>query len=490
MSDPRPGAVVVLAAGEGTRMKSVTPKVLHRICGRPLLGHVLGACAALDAEQTVVVVGHARDEVTALLHEQHPDAAPVVQDRQNGTGHAVRFALDSLPDVTGPVVVVPGDAPLLTADTLGRLVAAYQAGSAAATLLTAVVPDPAGYGRVLRDPASGAVTAIVEERDATPEQRAVHEVGTSVYAFDAHALRDAVGRLRSDNAQGEEYLTDVVEILVGDGQPVTALPAEDWRETCGVNDRAQLAAAAAGLRDRLLRRWLLAGVTVTDPATTWIDVDVVLEPDVTLHPNTQLHGRTVVRRDAVVGPNATLIDTEVGEGAVVVASTCTAATIGPQASVGPYTHLRPGSRLGRKAKAGAFVEMKAAELGAEAKAPHLSYVGDAEVGPRSNVGAATVFVNYDGQRKHRTVVGADVRIGSDTMLVAPVTLGDGAYTAAGSVITEDVPPGAMGIGRARQRTIEGWVERRRPGTPAAAAAARARAAQSGRQPDDEQGGAR
>ncbi len=472
MNDARPAAVTILAAGEGTRMRSKTPKVLHGLGGRSMLGHALDAARGVDPAYLLVVVGHAHDLVSAEVCRHDPAARPVVQQPQNGTGHAVRLALEEVPDLAGTVIVIPGDAPLLTADTLRTLVEQHQTAGNAATLLTASRPDATGYGRVLRDEA-GAVLAVVEDRDATPQQRLVREVATSVYAFEADRLRAALGQLSTDNAQGEEYLTDVIGLLVAAGRGVGAVVAADWTETTGVNDRVQLAAARAALRDRLLRGWMLAGVTVTDPATTWLGVDVVLEPDVTVHQNTQLHGHTVIRSGAVVGPNTTLTDTEVGADATVLATTATGATIGPAATVGPYTYLRPGTRLGRGAKAGAYVEMKAADIGDGAKVPHLSYVGDAAVGARSNVGAATVFVNYDGARKHRTVVGEDVRIGSDTMLVAPVTVGDGAYTAAGSVITDDVPPGAMGVGRARQRNIDGWVGRRRPGSAAAAAAERA-----------------
>jgi bifunctional UDP-N-acetylglucosamine pyrophosphorylase/glucosamine-1-phosphate N-acetyltransferase len=461
VSSAAPAAVVVLAAGEGTRMRSrTTPKVLHPLAGRSMVGHVLAAAAELEPGRTLVVVGHAREAVTAHLAGVSPDARPVVQAQQNGTGHAVRVALEAAGDLDGTVVVVPGDSPLLTGGTLARLVAEHERLHAATTLLTAVVEDPTGYGRVLRAPGGG-VTGVVEHKDADDAQRQVREVATSVYAFDAARLRESLGRLSTDNAQGEEYLTDVVGLHAEAGLVVAAVTTDDPTETMGVNDRAQLAAAGAALRERLVRRHMLAGVTVVDPATTWLDVSVELEPDVVLHPGCQLHGSTVVRSGAEIGPDCTLTDTEVGEGARVRRATTEQAVIGPRAQVGPYTFLRPGTRLGPDSKAGGFVEMKASELGEGAKVPHLSYVGDAVVGARSNVGAATVFVNYDGREKHRTVVGDDVRIGSDTMLVAPVSVGDGAYTAAGSVITTDVPPGALGVSRARQRNIEGWVARKR-----------------------------
>jgi bifunctional UDP-N-acetylglucosamine pyrophosphorylase / glucosamine-1-phosphate N-acetyltransferase len=461
VTDARPAAVVVLAAGEGTRMRSATtPKVLHPLCGRTMLGHVVAAARELQPEHLVVVVGHAREQVTAALGELDPAAVAVVQEQQNGTGHAVRVALAGLPELAGTVVVVPGDAPLLTGEALQAMVDAHAAAGAATTLLTAHLPDPTGYGRVVRDD-SGAVAAVVEHKDADEATRRIGEVATSVYAFDAAALRAALGRLSTDNAQGEEYLTDVVGLHREAGLAVAAAVVADAGSTMGVNDRVQLSEARRLLRDRLVGRWQRAGVTVVDPLTTWLDVQVELEPDVTLHPGTQLHGATVVRRGAAVGPDTTLHDTEVGEGARVLRSHAEGAVVGAGATVGPFSFLRPGTVLGADAKAGAFVEIKASRVGAGSKVPHLSYVGDAEIGERSNIGAATVFVNYDGRDKHRTTIGDDVRVGSDTMLVAPLTVGDGAYTAAGSVITSDVPAGALGVGRARQRNIEGWVARRR-----------------------------
>jgi bifunctional UDP-N-acetylglucosamine pyrophosphorylase/glucosamine-1-phosphate N-acetyltransferase len=433
-----PAAVVVLAAGEGTRMRSALPKVLHPVCGRSLLGHVLDAVAPLGAAHTLVVVGHGRDAVTAALP---PGVTAVVQEEQRGTGHAVRVALDAVPDLDGTVVVTYGDMPLLPTATLERLVAAHDGG---ATVLTARFAEPYGYGRIVRD-ADGYVAAIVEERDATDEQRAIDEVNGGVYAFDAAALRGALAKLSTDNAQGEEYLTDVVA-LIGRAKPVVGTE----EELAGVNDRAQLAAVAAVLRDRVLAGLMASGVTVVDPATTWVDATVTVEPDVTIEPFTRLRGTTRVETGAVVGPHAEVVD----------------AVVGPGATVGPFAYLRPGTVLGPKAKAGTYVEIKASTIGAGSKVPHLSYVGDATVGERTNIGAATVVVNYDGREKHKTVIGDDVRIGSDTMLVAPVEVGDGAYTAAGSVITRDVPPGALGVGRAYQRNVEGWVARRRGATTA------------------------
>jgi bifunctional UDP-N-acetylglucosamine pyrophosphorylase / glucosamine-1-phosphate N-acetyltransferase len=469
VSPTRPAVVVVLAAGEGTRMRSATPKVLHALCGRSLLGHAVGAARALDPEHLVVVVGHGREEVTRHLATLDPSVRTAVQDRQLGTGHAVGCALGVLPELSGTVVVTYGDVPLLQGNTLAELVTAHEDGGNAVTVLTAHVPDPAGYGRVLRG-ADGTVEGIVEHKDATPEQLGVHEINSGIYAFEAGMLRSGLLRLSTDNAQGELYLTDVLAIARADGRRVAALSTGDVWQTEGVNDRVQLARLRAELNRRLVERWMRAGVTVEDPATTWLDVDVELAPDVTLRPNVQLVGVTSVESGAVVGPDTTLTDTTVRAGASVVRSHCDGADVGPRATVGPFTFLRPGAHLAAEAKAGAYVEIKAATIGEGAKVPHLSYVGDADIGAGSNIGAATVFVNYDGVGKHRTTVGAHARVGSDTMLIAPVTVADGAYTAAGSVITVDVPPGAMAVARARQRNIAGWVRRRRPGSAAAQAA--------------------
>ncbi|UER55115.1 bifunctional UDP-N-acetylglucosamine diphosphorylase/glucosamine-1-phosphate N-acetyltransferase GlmU [Kineosporiaceae bacterium SCSIO 59966] len=485
MSASRPAAVVVLAAGEGTRMKSSTPKVLHRIAGRTLLGHAVAAARGLDPEHLVVVVRHERDQVAAHVMEIDPGALVADQDDVPGTGRAVRCGLDVLPwDLSGTVVVTYGDVPLLETSTLAALVAAHEDAGNAVTVVTAEVEDPTGYGRVVRD-ADGAVAAIVEHKDATSDQLAVREINSGIYAFDAAVLADALRRVRRDNAQGEVYLTDVLGIARGDGRRVAAHRVDDAWQTEGVNDRVQLARLGAELNRRLLERHMRAGVTVVDPATTWVDVDVELAPDVVLLPGTQLHAGTVVQTGASVGPDTTLSGVRVGAGASVVRSHGSDAEIGPGAAVGPFSYLRPGTRLGADGKIGAFVETKNAVIGTGSKVPHLSYVGDAEIGEGSNIGCATVFVNYDGVAKHRTVVGDHVRIGSDTMLVAPVTIGDGAYTAAGSVITEDVPAGAMAVARGRQRTIEGWVERRRAGTPAAEAARRARGTEPTSSTDDE-----
>ncbi|MFE9925827.1 bifunctional UDP-N-acetylglucosamine diphosphorylase/glucosamine-1-phosphate N-acetyltransferase GlmU [Streptomyces sp. NPDC005774] len=471
MSANRPAAVVVLAAGEGTRMKSATPKVLHDLCGRSLVGHVLAASGELEPENLVVVVGHAREQVAAHLAGIAPDARTAVQAEQNGTGHAVRMGLEELGgSVDGTVVVVCGDTPLLTGETLRRLSATHSADGNAVTVLTAEVPDATGYGRIVRDAASGAVTAIVEHKDATEEQRAIREINSGVFAFDGRLLADALKRVRTDNSQGEEYLTDVLGILREAGHRVGASVAVDHREIAGINNRVQLSQARRILNDRLLNAAMLSGVTVIDPATTWVDVSVTFGQDVVVHPGTQLHGSTHLAEGCEVGPNSRLTDTLVGAGARVDNTVSAGAEIGPEATVGPYAYLRPGTRLGRKGKIGTYVETKNASIGEGTKVPHLSYVGDATIGEFSNIGAASVFVNYDGQDKHHTTVGSHCRTGCDNMFVAPVTVGDGAYTAAGSVITKDVPPGSLAVARGQQRNIEGWVARKRPGSAAAKAA--------------------
>ena len=482
MSEPRPVAVIVLAAGEGTRMKSRIPKVLHPLCGRSMLGHVLAAAGELDPHRMVVVAGHGREEVGAEAIRYAPDAAVVVQDRQAGTGHAVRMVIEALGIMPGVVLVTYGDMPLLRAQTLAALVREHAAAGNAVTVLTARVGDPGSYGRIVRDE-RGALAEIVEYADATPEQRAIDEINSGCYAFDGTLLADAVKRVATGNAQRQEYLTDVVAIARGDGHPVGAVLAADPDEIQGVNDRVQLAQVQRVCNGRLLEAWMRAGVTITDPAATWIDVDVTLGQDAEILPGTHLEGRTEIGPGARIGPGCLLRDTTVGPDATVLYAVCERAEIGAGASVGPYARLRPGTRIGPGAHIGTFVELKNATVGAGTKVPHLTYVGDADIGEHSNIGAATVFVNYDGAAKHHTTVGDHVRIGSDTMLVAPVQVGDGAFTAAGSVITDDVPPGALGVARSRQYNSAGWVERRHPGSPSAGAAARARQAQRPAQKD-------
>ncbi|WP_344200595.1 bifunctional UDP-N-acetylglucosamine diphosphorylase/glucosamine-1-phosphate N-acetyltransferase GlmU [Aeromicrobium alkaliterrae] len=465
---------IVLAAGAGTRMRSERPKVLHEIGGLPLVGHALAAVAGLGAHRTVAVIGHGREQVAEVVAGLAPDVLQVVQEQQRGTGHAVKVALDALAEApTGTVVVTYGDVPLLTTETLVGLIAEHEGDARAVTILSSISADPGGYGRIVRD-AAGRVLAIREHRDATDVERLIPEINSGVLAVDADFLLRAVAALRDDNDQGELYLTDIVAHAVGEGLPVGAHVLEDVWQTEGVNDRVQLAQLGRKLNERLVEHWMRQGVTVVDPVTTWIDSAVELAPDVTLLPGTQLLGATVVATGATIGPDTTLRNVEVGERATVVRTHGSDAVVGPDATVGPFAYLRPGTLLDAGGKIGTFVETKNAHIGPGAKVPHLSYVGDAEIGEGSNIGAGTITANYDGQHKHRTTVGKHARTGSDNVFVAPVTIGDGAYTAAGTTVRDDVPSGALAIGEGRQRMIDGWVEAKRPGTSSAEAARRAR----------------
>ncbi|HEX8133620.1 MAG TPA: bifunctional UDP-N-acetylglucosamine diphosphorylase/glucosamine-1-phosphate N-acetyltransferase GlmU [Actinomycetes bacterium] len=451
-------SVVVLAAGEGKRFRSALPKPLHPLAGRPLLWHVLAATAPLKSDRTVVVVGVGAEEVTAAA--ERFDVGPLefaVQPEPRGTGDALAAALPLLPR-GGQVLVLYGDTPLVTTALLERLLEAHRSAQAAVTLLTCRPQDPSGYGRVLRD-AGGAVTGVVEQRDATPEQLAVGEVNAGFYVFERGVL-DGLAELGRDHDQGECYLPDLVPLVRRDGGEVVAVPGPE-EEAGGVNDRAELAAAAAVLRRRLLERLMAAGVTVVDPATTFVDVDVAVGADTVLQPLTFLEAGTRVGARCELGPNVRLVGCTVDDGASVTQSLAVKAHIGAGALVGPFAYLRPGADLARGSKVGTFVEVKQSRVGEGSKVPHLTYVGDADIGAGVNVGAGTVFVNYDGIDKHRTTVGDGAFIGSDTMLVAPLTVGDGAQTAAGSTITKDVPPDALAIERSEQRTILGWAARRR-----------------------------
>ncbi len=452
-------------------MKSKTMKVLHPICGRSMIGHVLVAVAALEPSRVVAVVGNQREQVGPHIQELLPDAVLAVQETQDGTGHAVRVAWETLAPAerTGTVLVAYGDTPLLEGESLRAFVEDHRSAGRGVSILSGIVENPHGYGRVLRD-TSGAVTGIVEQKDATPEQAAVTEINSGILAFDAAFLDAALPRLRNENANGEYYLTDTVQLAREDGLVVGAFAIDDVLQTEGANDRVQLASLAKEKNRRTLTRWMRAGVTIVDPDTTWVDVDVRLAPDVTILPGVQLLGATVVAEDAVVGPDCTLKDVEVGAGARVVRAHAELAVIGAGANVGPFSYLRPGTVLGAGGKIGGFVETKNARIGDGAKVPHLSYVGDAEIGEGTNIGAGTIFANYDGIAKHHTRIGRHARTASNNTFVAPVEIGDGAGTGAGSVIREDVPPGALAVSAGPQRNIEGWAARRRPGTPQADAA--------------------
>ncbi|TDD46488.1 bifunctional UDP-N-acetylglucosamine diphosphorylase/glucosamine-1-phosphate N-acetyltransferase GlmU [Kribbella antibiotica] len=476
MTSHRPAAVVIMAAGLGTRMKSSTPKVLHEIGGRSLVGHAVVTARALTPEHLVVVVGNGRELVEAHLTALDPDVKTAVQERQLGTGDAVRSGLTAVPAAfDGSIVVTSGDVPLLEPETLQELVAEHDKQGNAVTVLTARVADPTGYGRIVPG-ADGTVAAIVEHKDATPEQRQIDEINAGIYVFDAATLRDGLSRLTTDNAQGELYLTDVLSIARNDGKRVGAYVTDDAMQTEGVNDRVQLATLRAELNRRTLDKLMRGGVTIVDPNTTWVDSTVELAQDVTLLPNTQLHGATTAGSGTTIGPDTTLTDVQVGEGASIIRTHGSSSVLGDGASVGPFAYLRPGTKVGVKGKIGTFVETKNTSIGDGAKVPHLTYAGDATIGEGANIGAGTIFANYDGVKKYPTFIGKHSFIGSNSVIVAPRTVADGAYLAAGTALTEDVGPGEIAVARGRQRNIKGWVARKRAGTKTAQAAAEAEAA--------------
>jgi bifunctional UDP-N-acetylglucosamine pyrophosphorylase/glucosamine-1-phosphate N-acetyltransferase len=448
--------VVILAAGEGTRMRSALPKVLHPLCGRPLIAWPIEAALGAGAGSVIVV-----DNPKERLRDHLPDGVAVaVQKEPRGTGDAVAAAASML-DPTATVVVVNGDVPLITADAIRSLVDAHEQAGAGATMATMEPDDAAGYGRVLRG-ADGEVESVVEtkvEGDATPEQLAIREVNAGVYAFDGGALIAALGTLGSDNAQGEVYLPDVLPAIRATGRRVIAHPIGDPALTHGVDDRVDLAHAAELAQRRILREHMRAGVTVVQPASTTVDAGVEIGIDTVIEPGSHLRGGTSVGAECVIGPHTTLVDATVGDGVTILRSHVVGARIEAGASVGPFAYLRPDAHLHDKAKAGAFVEIKNSEIGRGSKVPHLSYIGDTEIGENSNVGAGSITANYDGQNKHRTTIGSRVRVSVDTMFVAPVSVGDDAFTGAGSVIVDDVPPGALGIARERQTNIEGYAAR-------------------------------
>ncbi|MDF2435572.1 MAG: bifunctional UDP-N-acetylglucosamine pyrophosphorylase / glucosamine-phosphate N-acetyltransferase [Mucilaginibacter sp.] len=450
--------VVILAAGQGTRMRSATPKLLHPLCGRPLLWWPVAAAQAAGASKVVIVDGPG-GPLAGSFGDQVETA---IQEQPLGTADAVKAAAGHI-DHGETVIVLAGDVPLLRPETLIELARVHEHEGAAATMLTAVLEDPRGYGRVVRAP-DGTVERVVETKasgDASELELLIREVNTGVFAFDGGALLEALAHVRSDNAQGELYLPDVLPILRRHERTVLGHELPDPTETLGVNDRVALAEVRAIAQRRIHERHMLAGVTIVDPASTVIDVDVEIGADAEIEPFTSLRGTTTVGSGSVIGPNATLIDAAVGERATIVHAYVTGAEVGDRVSVGPFAYLRPGTILREGSKVGTFVEVKNSDLGAGSKIPHLSYIGDADIGEGTNLGASTITANYDGYRKHRTTIGARVKTSVDTTLVAPVKLGDDTYTAAGSVITKDIPEGALGVARAHQRNVEGYAERRR-----------------------------
>ena len=450
MPPPNRLAVVVLAAGFGKRFRSAsTPKVLHPAAGEPLIGHVLRAAIGLeDLDRIIVVVGHGRDRVVEVVRARRPDAVFAEQPVPRGTGDAVAMAADALQDFGGQVLVLSGDSPLITSRTLAALVAKHRSSGATVTLLTALMEDPTGYGRIIRSPGGvqGGIR-IVEQADASPDEAAVQEVSTGFWCFEREPLFDALAKVTTDNAQGEYYLPDVVPLLAADGARVETLLG-DRSEILGVNDRKQLAEAARILRARKLDELMAAGVTIEDPAVTYVDMGVEVGPDTLIRPLTFLEGSTRIGSDCTIGPSARLVDSGVDDGAEVSFAVLKSVEVGPGAQVGPFSSLRPGTRLKARAKAGSFVEMKSTTVGEGSKVPHLSYMGDAEIGDGVNIGAGSITCNYDGEAgiKSKTRIGNGVLLGSDTMLVAPVVVHEDAITGAGSVVTRDVEPATVVVG--------------------------------------------
>jgi bifunctional UDP-N-acetylglucosamine pyrophosphorylase/glucosamine-1-phosphate N-acetyltransferase len=446
---------IILAAGQGKRMKSKLYKVLHPVCGKPMVGHVLQTVKETDCERTVVIVGHGAEAVQAYIGD---NAEFVLQERQLGTGHAVLQAEPLLGSEEGTTVILCGDTPLVTSESINALLAKHEKTNAAATVLTAVMPNPHGLGRIIRGE-DGRVQRIVEQKDCTPEEAAIQEINTGMYCFDNRKLFQALKQVTNANAQGEYYLTDVIEILKKAGETVEAQPAADYAEGLGVNDRVALAEAEQSMRARIVRKHQLGGVTVIDPAATYIEADVAIGSDTVIYPGSVLRGRTVIGEDCVIGPNADMTDTVVGAGVTVKHSVTQEAEVGDESSVGPYAYLRPGSKVGRDCKIGDFVELKNAVLGDGTKVSHLSYVGDAIVGKDVNIGCGAITVNYDGFNKSITEIGDNAFVGSNVNLIAPVKVGSDAYVVAGSTITHDVPSGDLAIARERQVNKAGYAEK-------------------------------
>ncbi|SDE21449.1 bifunctional UDP-N-acetylglucosamine diphosphorylase/glucosamine-1-phosphate N-acetyltransferase GlmU [Sporomusa acidovorans] len=448
---------IILAAGKGTRMKSALPKVLHQVGGKPMVRQVLDAAAFAGADKKVVVIGFGAQTVAEALAGQ---AEFVVQTEQLGTGHAVMQAKKQLAAFAGTVMVLCGDTPLLTGGLLSELYAEHNKQQAAATVLTAVMPDPAGYGRVIRNQA-GQVEKIVEHKDASPAELSVSEINTGIYCFEAGKLLAALDGLTCDNAQGEYYLTDVIAILNKQAQKVWAVTAGDYRETLGINSRLQLAEAESIIRRRKLEALMESGVTIMDPNSTFIDLQVEIAPDTIIYPFTWIEGQSKIGANSLIGPNTRLTNTIVGNNTTIHFSYAHDCTVGSHVILGPYVHLRPDTCLQDGVKVGNFVEVKNSVVGEKSKIPHLSYIGDTDMGAGVNIGSGTITVNYDGKLKHRTTIEDDAFIGCNTNLVAPVKVGSGSYVAAGSTITKNVPPGSLGVARARQNNIEGWAEKQR-----------------------------
>ncbi|WP_031516457.1 bifunctional UDP-N-acetylglucosamine diphosphorylase/glucosamine-1-phosphate N-acetyltransferase GlmU [Desulfofalx alkaliphila] len=449
-------AAVILAAGKGTRMKSALPKVLHKVGGKPMLGHVLDAVVRAGVQKKVVVAGYGGEEVKSYVGDL---AQVVYQEQQLGTAHALLQAKDLFTDFSGHLLVVCGDTPLITSDTLSMLVREHIDNKAAATVLTAFVDDPTGYGRIIRNDYGG-LSRIVEQKDASAEELQVKEINTGVYCFALSGLFETLQQIRPANAQGEYYLTDIIEIYNRRNLKVAVCSGADINEVMGVNNRRQLAAVGKVLRDRVLNRLMDEGVTVIDPQSTYVDSTVIIEPDAVLYPGSIIEGSTKIASQAVIGPNTRIVDSTVAQGCQIQYSVVLNSEIGSGCSVGPYAYIRPGTKLGADVKIGDFVEVKNSVVGKKSKIPHLSYIGDAVIGVGVNVGAGTITCNYDGVNKHITEIEDAAFIGSNTNLVAPVKVGSGAVIGAGSTITKDVPQGALGLARGKQVNKEGWARKK------------------------------
>ncbi|NBQ93016.1 MAG: bifunctional UDP-N-acetylglucosamine diphosphorylase/glucosamine-1-phosphate N-acetyltransferase GlmU [Micrococcales bacterium] len=467
-------AVVVLAAGEGIRMRSATPKVMHEIAGLPMLAHALATASSINAQYVIPVIRHEKEKLEQYIHTFYPKVHIAHQDEITGTGRALECGLNVLPEgFNGAVVVTSADVPLLDVQTIEAMLEVHLESGAGATLLTAVFEDPTGYGRIVRN-SDGDFVSIVEHRDASEEQLGIHEVNAGVYVFDFDLVKSALGNIGTNNKAGEKYLTDALAEILKMGKPVKALAVRDNWLVAGVNNRIQLQQVSAELNRRICDGWMLAGVTIMDPSSTYIDVTVELGVDVTLLPGTLLKGITKIGSGSVIGPEVTIHDSTVGQNCTIKKSDINGSVIEAEATVGPFSYLRPGTHLGAGGKIGTFVETKNAKIGAGSKIPHLSYVGDATIGEQSNIGAGTIFANYDGVNKHHTTIGSHVRTGSHNVFVAPIEIADGAYTAAGTVVRKDVAAGDLAMNVAPQRNLAGWVLAKRAETSSAEAAKRAK----------------
>ena len=453
-------AVVVLAAGSGTRMKSSTPKVLHPLAGLTLIEHVLATARALEPARVITVLKHQQAEIESSLDGLAEDVEFITQSDTPGTGAAVESAMQALTDFDGAVVVLSGDVPLMDVQTLNNLVDQHLQSNSSVSLLTATIENPSGYGRVIQD---GQRVSIVEHRDCTEKQLEIREINAGVYVFDSKFLKDALGELDTHNSQAEKYLTDVVT----KAERATAVEVDDNWLVAGINDRVQLSEVAAELNSRIIKAWQLSGVTIMDPLSTWIDVTVQLGEDVTIEPNVQLRGVTSIGAGSTIGSGSTITDAVIGAEVVIKSSDITSSVIDDRATVGPFAFLRAGTKLSEDGKIGAFVETKNSVIGAGSKVPHLTYVGDAVIGKGVNIGAGTIFANYDGVNKHQTTVGDHVKTGAGNVFVAPVTINSGSYTAAGTVIRKDVKSGDLAMNHSPQRAIAGWVLANRPDSLAA-----------------------